>query len=206
MLKIWGRVSSINVQKVVWAAGEVGQAFERIDAGLKFGIVKTPEYLAKNPNGLVPTLEDGPFVMWESNAIVRYLAATYGAGTLWPTDPKARALADMWMDWASVMLNPAFSAAFMQLFRTPPQERDPAVIEASRAKTEPVVAILEAHLSRQPFVAGDSFTMGDIIVGVMAHRWLHLPLEREPRPHFESWYRSLAARPAAAAALALPLT
>lgn len=206
MLKIWGRISSINVQKVVWAAGEVGQPFERIDAGLHFGINKTPEYLAKNPNGLVPTLEDGDLVLWESGAIVRYLAARYGAGTLWPEDPVVRARADMWMEWSAVTLNPAFGPAFYNLVRAPVAERDPAAAAASVNKTEPLVAILDAHLSRSPFVGGNAFTMGDIIAGVMAHRWLHLPVEREPRPHLESWYRSIASRPAAAAALALPLT
>jgi glutathione S-transferase len=205
MLRIWGRISSINVQKVAWAAGEAGVDFERIDAGLQFGINRTPEYLAKNPNGLVPTIEDDDVVLWESNAIVRYLAARYGAGALWPEDPVVRARTDMWMDWASVTLYPAFSPAFHNLFRAPAAERDPAVVAAACRKTEPLVAILDAHLGRSPFVGGETFTMGDIIAGVMAHRWLHLPIEREARPNLESWYRSIAARPAAGAALALPL-
>jgi glutathione S-transferase len=206
MLKIWGRISSINVQKAVWAAGEAGLAFERVDAGLQFGIVKTPEYLAKNPNGMIPVIEDGDVVLYESNAIVRYLAARYASGTLWPEDPAARARTDLWMDWASLTLNPAFGPAFYHLVRAKDADRDPNLATASVAKTEPLVAILDAHLGRHPFVGGDTFTMGDIVVGVMAHRWLNLPAAREPRPYVESWYRSVAARPAAAAALALPLT
>ena len=207
MTKIWGRLSSINVQKVVWCAGEVGMPFERIDAGLAFGINNTPEYMAKNPNGLVPLLEeeDG-WTLWESNAIVRYLAARHSAGDLWPEDPRERALADRWMDWQATAFTPAFVAAFMGLVRTPAEKRDEAAIAAAMKKGEPFAAILDEHLGRNAYVGGNRFTMGDIPAGCIAHRWLNLPAERAPRPNLERWYNDIVSRPAAAAVLTTPLT
>ena len=136
MLKIWGRLTSVNVQKVVWCADELGLEYERIEAGGKYGIVTTPPYLAINPNALVPVIEDGDVVLWESNAIVRYLAARHGAGTLWSTDAKLRADADRWMDWQTTTFNPAIGPVFWQLIRTAPEKRDAAVIETARASGE----------------------------------------------------------------------
>lgn len=206
MLKIWGRINSINVQKVVWAAGEVGQPFERIDAGMAYGVVDTLEYRAKNPNGLVPCLEDGDLVLWESNAIVRYLAAQYAPGTLWPTDPKVRAQADKWMDWQATSFYAAMHPAFMGLVRTPPEKRDQAAIEASIVKFEAAMAILDAQLAKSAFAAGASFGMADIALGVVAHRWLNMPVTRKPAPNVARWYGMIAARPAAEPALPLPVT
>ena len=119
MLKIWGRLTSVNVQKVVWCADELGLEYERVEAGGKYGVVNTPDYRAMNPNGLVPVINDGGYVLWESNAIVRYLAGRHGAGTLCPADARTRADADRWMDWQAVSLNPAIGPAFFQLVRTP---------------------------------------------------------------------------------------
>jgi glutathione S-transferase len=206
MLRIWGRLSSINVQKVVWAADELGLDYERRDAGGAFGIVSTPEYRRMNPNGLVPVIEDDGFVLWESNAIVRYLAAKHGEGALWPRDLQVRAEADRWMDWGITTFIPAMRDAFWQLVRTPAEKRDAQAVEASRAASEKAAAILDAHLAGRAFVAGERFTPGDIVMGVAAHRWLRLPLPREPRPGMERWYASLKARPGAARVLSTPLS
>jgi glutathione S-transferase len=194
MLKIWGRLSSVNVQKVVWCADELGLRYERIDAGGAFGVVKTPAYLAKNPNGLIPVIEDGSFVLWESNAIVRYLASRYGEDKLWPRDAAMRADADRWMDWQAVSFNPALGPAFVQLIRTAPDQRDAAVIESACAATEQKLALLDEHLARHRYVAGDTFTMGDIPLGCSVDRWMKLPIAREPRPHVERWYGALRTR------------
>jgi glutathione S-transferase len=195
MLKIWGRLSSVNVQKVVWCADEIGLAYERIDAGGKYGLNDTPEYLARNPNGLVPVIEDGDFVLYESNAIVRYLAARDAVDSLWPSDLRERADVDRWMEWQSTSFTPAMWAAFWQLIRTAPDQRDAAAIEASRSKSEKCAAILDAHLSKHRFLTGDTFTAADIVVGCAAHRWLNLPLPRVARPHLERWYDELKSRP-----------
>jgi glutathione S-transferase len=158
MLKIWGRLSSINVQKVVWTCDELGLEYERTDAGGSFGINNTPEYLAKNPNGLVPVIEEDGFVLYESNAIVRYLAAKYGSGKLWPADPRARADADRWMEWQATGFTPAMWAAFWQLVRTAPEKRDAAGIQASVAKTKKLAAILDHHLRDREHLAAGMFT------------------------------------------------
>ena len=205
MLKIWGRLTSVNVQKVVWCADELDLEYERIDAGGKFGIVNTPEYLAMNPNGLVPVIEHDGFVLWESNAIVRYLAARFGEGTLWPTDVEMRASADRWMDWQMGSLNPAIGPAFIQLIRTPAEKRNADVIENARLEAEKKLALLDAHLGGREFVAGPSFTMGDIPLGCSIDRWFKLPLVHEPRRHIERWFAALRARKAAQQVVVLPL-
>jgi glutathione S-transferase len=205
-LRIWGRLSSINVQKVIWTARELELPFERIDAGGSFGGNRTPEYLRMNPNGKIPVIDDDGFVLWESNAIVRYLAARHGAGTLWPADLRQRADADRWMDWQATELTPAMRDAFMQLVRTPPEKRSQAQIDASNAASEPLLAILDARLASQDFLCGDRFTMGDIAVGTVTHRWFGLPQPHAPRPNVERWYRRLMTRPAVAGVLTLPIT
>lgn len=208
MMKIWGRSNSINVQKVVWAANEFGLPYQRIDAGMEFGIVKTPDYLTKNPNGLVPCVEVDGLTLWESNAIVRYLASRHPQShePLWPTDPGLRVLADRWMDWQTTTLYPAMHAAFIGLVRTPPERRNAEAIETSIALYETKMAILDAQLAQNEFLAGADFPMGDIPCGAVVHRWLHMPVERKPWPNVERWYRSIAARPAARTALILPVT
>jgi glutathione S-transferase len=195
-MRIWGRLSSVNVQKVVWCANELGLTYERIEAGGKFGRNDSREYLAMNPNGLVPVLEDEGFVLWESNAIVRYLCAREANTTLWPGELRARADVDRWMDWQATAFTPAMGPAFWQLIRTPEAQRDPAVVEASRAKSEKCAAILEAQLADRAYLCGERFTAADVVVGCAAHRWLNLPIAREARPHIERWYLALKSRPA----------
>jgi glutathione S-transferase len=206
MIRIWGRLSSVNVQKVVWAVRETGVPFERIDAGGKFGIVKTPEFLAKNPMGQIPLLEDDGFVLWESNAIVRYLCAKYAAGTLYPEPLTARADADRWMDWQATELTRAMGPAFLQLVRTPAGERQQAAVDESARKTELLMTILDAQLANRPCICGAQFTMADIVLGCAVHRWFGLPLARTARPNVERWYAQVIARPASDGVLTLPLT
>ena len=196
MLRILGRDTSSNVQKVLWAAGELGLEFEREDIGGAFGGNDTPEYLALNPNGYVPTLIDGDYTLWESNSIVRYLAAAHGAGALWPADPRIRGSAERWMDWQIATLSPTMVTVFRGLVRTPPEERDMASIAAARDRTARLLAMLDAALAGSEFVAGDEFTVGDIPVGIATYRWYHLDIEREDFRNLERWYRRLAQRSA----------
>jgi glutathione S-transferase len=197
MLKIWGRNTSVNVQKVMWAVGELGLPHERIDVGGAFGRNNEPAYLAMNPNGLVPTLEeeDG-FVLWESNSIVRYLAAKYGAGTLEPAEAHARARASSWMDWQLTVAGPALTPVFWGLIRTPPEKRDAAAIEAGKVKSMAAMKILDAQLGKTHFVAGDTLSMGDIPVGLVAYRFRRLIEERKGLDNLERWFAAIEQRPA----------
>jgi glutathione S-transferase len=194
MLKIWGRNTSSNVQKAMWAIGEMGLPYERIDIGGPFGMNKEPKYLAMNPNGLVPTLEeeDG-FMLWESDSIVRYLAEKHRAAIL-PADLRVRALASQWMDWQLSVVGPAITPAFWGLIRTPPEKRDNAAVAASQAKTIDAMRILDAQLGKTAYVAGDAFSIGDIPVGVMAYRYYKLCPERPELANLQRWYASLETR------------
>jgi len=205
MITLWGRLNSINVQKVVWALEELELPYERIDAGRGFGVNDTPEYRRMNPNGLIPTIDDDGFVLWESNAIVRYLAAGRSEGDLWPSDLRRRADADRWMDWQATAFTPAFGPIFHGLVRTP-GSRPREAIEAAIAASEEMAAILDGALADSPYLTGDAFTMGDLAAGCAAHRWLNLPIARTPRPHLERWHRTLLSRPAAQTVLTTPLT
>jgi glutathione S-transferase len=206
MLTIHGRINSINVQKVVLACEELNLPYQRFDAGGAFGIVQTPEYKAMNPNSLVPVLIDGDLVLWESNAIVRYLAAKNGEGTLWPRDAGQRALSDRWMDWQAFSFGMAYAAAFRGLIRTPPEKRDMAAIDASIAATHPIMAILDAELKGKTYLAGDRPTIGDIALLPIIFRWLNMPVQRPAAPHVEAWVTRLAARRGYDKALLLPVT
>jgi glutathione S-transferase len=205
MLKIWGRLNSVNVQKVVWCADELGLDYERIDAGGAFGLVDTEQYRAMNPNGLIPVIEDEGLVLWESNAIVRYLCARYGtrSGTdtgtdaLWPQDPQIRASADRWMDWQTTSLQPQIGPAFKQLFRTPLEQQDMAIVRQGKLDIEKKLDILDAHLVNNAFAAGDHFTMGDIPLGCSVDRWFKMPLAHKAHPHIARWYSQLRQRPGA---------
>jgi glutathione S-transferase len=205
MLKIWGRVNSVNVKKALWVAEELGLKYERIDAGMQFGVTRTPEYLKMNPNSLVPTIDDDGFVLWESHTIVRYLAAKHGAGTLWPTELKARADAERWMDWAFTFQG-AMRAVFWGLIRTAPEKRDLKAIEESRLKSAELLAVPERTLAEQPYVAGARFTMGDIPLGCEVQRWMRVPIERPRFPALEAWFERLRARPAFVRHVDLPLS
>lgn len=198
MLKIWGRKNSINVQKVLWCCAELGLPFDRVDAGMQFGVNDTAEYRAMNPNGLVPTLEeDDGFLLWESNAVVRYLASKHDkTGILEPKDLKARALANQWMDWQLSVAGPAILQAFWGLIRTAPEKRNMAAIEESKKKTTEAMAMLDTQLAKTPYVAGDAFSYGDIPVGVVCYRFVQLVPERPSMPHLDRWYAAVSGRKA----------
>lgn len=197
MLKVWGRNTSSNVQKVMWAIGEIGVAHERIDVGGPFGQNREPPYLAMNPNGVVPTLEeDDGFVLWESNAIVRYLAAKHRAVALEPADMRTRFSAERWMDWQSSVVNPAIIPVFWGLLRTAPEKRDHAAIGAAKIKCEDALRIMDAQLAKTRFMAGDDFSYGDIPLGPFVYRYFRLVPDHPAMPNVERWYTDITARPA----------
>ena len=204
MLTVWGRTNSSNLQKVVWCCDELGLAYERIDMAGAFGF--TPEYLAMNPNKVVPTIDDDGFILLESNVIVRYLAAKHGHGTLYPADLKERAEADRWMDWQQTTLWAAMRPLFFGYVRTPEGQRDHAALAAAQRQSEHVLGIFERYLTDRAFVAGARFTMGDIPAGIAIYRWFELPIERLDFPHVARWYKSLTERPGYRAHVMHPLT
>jgi len=205
MLKIWGRTNSVNVKKALWAAEELGLKYERIDAGLQFGVTKTPEYLKMNPNSLVPTIEDDGFVLWESHTIVRYLAAKHGMGTLYPSELRARADAERWMDWAFTFQS-AMRAVFWNLIRTAPEKRDMKAVEEGRSQSAKLLEVLEKNLEKKPYVAGAALTMGDIPIGCEVQRWMRVPIERPAFPAVQAWFDRLGQRPAFKKVVDIPLT
>ena len=204
-LHIWGRMSSINVKKVVWAAQELGLDFQRTEAGGAFGLVKTPDYVQLNPNSLVPVINDNGFVLWESNTIVRYLCASRDSA-LYPLDLPQRFDAERWMDWQQTTFNPASRAGFWQLIRTPPAQQNPNVIAESNAAVEALMATLDAHLAGRSFMVGEAFSMADIPLALEVHRWFGLPQTRQARPNIERWYSALQARPASLGVLDMALS
>lgn len=203
---IWGRDNSVNVQKVLWYCEEAGIAYERRDAGLNFGVVNTPEYRALNPNGLVPTIDEDGFILWESNTIVRYLAAMHSRGTLWPDDLRQRARAEQWMDWSNTVFWPTIRPLFMGLVRTEATKRDPQALEQQRMATANALEMVDAHLERNAFMGGDAFTMGDIPLGCGIWRWMAMPIERPVLPHLQRWFHDLGKRPAFAKVVMHPLS
>jgi glutathione S-transferase len=205
MLKIWGRPNSVNVKKALWVAEELGLKYERVDAGMQFGVTKTPEYLRMNPNSLVPTIEDDGFVLWESHTIVRYLSAKHGMGKLCPPDPKARADAERWMDWAFTFQS-AMRAVFWGLIRTPPEKRDAKAIEDGRLQSIKLAEILNRHLENKAYVAGSNFTMGDIPIGCEVQRYMRVPVERPKLPALEAWFERLRQRAPFTKLVDIPLT
>ena len=206
MLKIWGRMSSINVKKIVWTAQELGLDFQRTEAGGLFGLVKTPEYMQMNPNSLVPVIEDDDYVLWESNVIVRYLAAKYASGQMYPIDLRERFDAERWMDWQQTTLNPVSRPGFWQLIRTAPEQRNPALMAESNAAVEALMFTLDMHLAHRKFMVGERFTVADIPLACEVHRWFGLPQPRQSRPHIERWYDKLRARQASKGVLDMALS
>jgi glutathione S-transferase len=194
---VWGRNTSSNVMKVLWALGELELPFERIDVGGAFGKTDTPEYRAMNPTGLVPTLQEDEFTLWESNVICRYLCHAYAPHTaLWPTDPRARAHIDRWMEAQQTVLNASMTKVFWGLVRTPPDQRDMAAIGQAIADTAKIWRMLEGELARHDYIAGNAFTLADIPWGVHAHRWFNMQFDRPDTPVLRAWYDRLCERPA----------
>jgi glutathione S-transferase len=206
MLKIWGRTNSTNVKKALWAAEEVGVPYENIPAGGAYGVVSDPSYRALNPNGLVPTLEDKELVLWESNTIVRYLAAQYGQSTLYVDDPASRAKSERWMDWATSTLAGPFRDLFWNRVRMSAEERDDAAMEKGLKACSGLFGTVDAALALQPYLSGTAFGIGDIPLGCFAYAWFEMPIERPEHPNLESWYERLKERPAYQKAVMIPLT
>ena len=195
MLKIIGRKTSSNVQKVLWVCGELNLPFEREDLGGPFGGNDTARYRALNPNGKVPTIVDQDFVLWESNSCTRYLSARHGADTLYPDNLKTRSSAERWMDWQISTVSPTLVPVFWGLIRTPPKERNAEEIEKARKKLSANLSILDTHLKNSKYIAGESFTMGDIPIGITTYRWFNMEMEREPYQDLKRWYDLLCGRP-----------
>lgn len=196
MIEVWGRRSSSNVQKVIWALAELGLDFDRHTVGGGFGGTRDPSYLAMNPNALVPVLRDGDVTMFESNAIVRYLAARYGEGGLRPTATKALAAAEQWMEWQQLNVVPHISTIFMNLVRTRPEQRDDRAIADAGAKLTGVLAIADKALASSKWFAGDEFSYGDIPLGVLYWRYSRLNCDRPVTPNIQRWFDALQQRPA----------
>lgn len=196
MLKILGRNNSSNVQKVTWLCGELSIPNEREDYGGAFANTKDDYYLSLNPNSRVPTIIEDDFVLWESNAIVRYLCNKHSAGRMAPSDPQAYADADRWMDWQQTTILPLITPIFWGLVRTPEAERDDAAIDAARKGMIGVLAILETRLGDRDYITGPDLTMADVPSAIMVYRWLTLIEDRPEMPAVEAWYARIAARPA----------
>ncbi|HVI87955.1 MAG TPA: glutathione S-transferase family protein [Dongiaceae bacterium] len=196
MLKVWGRRNSFNVQKVMWLIGELDLPHEHIDAGGSFGLVNEPAFLAMNPHGRVPVIEDNGTAIWESHAILRYLAATYGAGHFWQADAVSRSQWDRWMDWSQASLHRDFLDLFWSFYRTPEPQRDWNLIKTHLKLTQEHYALLDRHLAGRRFMVGDTLSLADITIGATLYRYFELEIERSPLPHLEAWYASLCRRPA----------
>jgi len=192
---LWGRKSSCNVQKVLWALIELDVSFDLVELGGVHGGLDAPAYRALNPNGLVPTLQDGDLTIWESHAIVRYLAGAYGQNSLWRKDPRQRALVDQWTDWTATTLQPAWIGLFWLLVRTPPEQHDRAAISAAYEKSIAALRLLERQLANCAFLAGDDLSYADIVAGVSLYRWFTMDIERPAMPALEAWYVRLQKRP-----------
>jgi Glutathione S-transferase len=208
MITLWGRNNSTNVKKVRWTLAELDLPYNQILAGLEFGLNHDPEYLAKNPNGLVPLLndDDQQITLWESNAIVRYLTAQYGQNLLWEENPAKRAQGDKWMDWANSTLTAAHRPILMGLVRTPPEQRNQADIDAGIAHCEKLFAILDAELAKHEWLSGDAFGLGDIAVGPFVYNLLTVVKTWTPYPNLQRWYQQLTRRPAFQEAVMIPVT
>ncbi|WP_417586330.1 glutathione S-transferase family protein [Pararhodobacter oceanensis] len=196
MLEIWGRPYSSNVIPVIWTANELQLDYRLQLAGGSFGKLDTDAFAKINPNKMIPAIRDGDFPLWESLTIVRYLCSRYGEGTLYPRDLQQRAVAEQWMDWSASVAFPPVIQLFFATVRCQPADRDPAKIAELRDASVAALRILDAHLAKQPYVAGDHFTMGDIPLGCIAYRFFNIEVERPSLPHVEAWYQRLSARPA----------
>lgn len=207
MLKIWGRKNSSNVRKALWCAEELGLSYQSIDAGGAFGLLDTPQYRAMNPNGRIPLIEDDGFVLWESNTIVRYLAARHGARTSWyPVDLQARANAEKWMDWTTSTLAEPFKVVFWGVLRTPADQQNWTTINAGIQTCVDVLRTVDQALAEQPYLSGSEIGMGDIPLGSFIYAWFEMPIERPPMPNLEAWYHRLTQRPAYRKAVMTALT
>ncbi len=207
-LTIWGRANSVNVQKVLWCLAELDLPFERIDAGMQYGVTQEAHYLAMNPNARVPTLVDGDYALWESNSIMRYLCMAYRPDTpIYPGEPKRRAAVDRWLDWTLSTVQPVDRPVFWALVRTPPDKRDMAKVQRDADAAAEVWRIAEHHLSTRRYIEGDTFTLADIAIGAYARRWLGVEgINRPQQPHLARWLALLSERKGFATYVAPPMS
>ncbi len=207
-LTIWGRANSVNVQKVLWCLAELDVPYQRIDAGMQFGRNDQPDYLAMNPNGRIPTLVEGDYVLWESNSVMRYLCMAHGQGSpVYPQAPKPRAAVDRWLDWTLSTLQPVDRPVFWALVRTPPEKRDMVQIQKDADAEGIVWRVIEAQLASRRFVEGDQFTIADIALGTFARRWLGVEGVTKPTlPNLERWFGEIAQRPGFVRFVAPPMS
>ncbi len=205
-IKIWGRTSSGNVKKVLIVCDELGVGYDRVDAGLHFGVVDTPEYRKLNPNGKIPTIEDGGFVLWESNSCCRYLCMKYGGEKIYPADPATRATIDRWLDWQLSVLIPVEGPVFSGTIRTPVEKHDKAAIAENAKKLAPAYGILDVQLAGKQFLAGDRYSLADLILGIFTHRYLHNTFIEHPDfKNLTAWYERMRVLPVYKKHVDLPL-
>ena len=207
-LTIWGRANSVNVQKVLWCLRELDLSYRRIDAGMAFGRNNEPEYLAMNPNGRVPTLVDGDYVLWESNSVMRYLCLAHGRNSpIYPQAPQHRAAVDRWLDWTLSTLQPVDRPVFWALVRTPVEKRDMVAIQKDVDAEAVVWRIVEAQVATRRFIEGDQFTIADIALGAFARRWFGVEGVTKPTlPNLERWFAQISERAAFKQFIAPPMT
>jgi glutathione S-transferase len=206
MLKIWGRTTSSNVQKVLWCCAELNIEYDRVDHGGPFGGNRDPEYLRLNPNGLVPTVIDGDLVMWESNTICRYLCATRNGDSLYPRDPAARTHVERWMDWQLAVIGPPMGGLLQGLVRAAPEQRDPAAIEAARRRAITAWEIVDDAVATQPYLGGTSLSLAEIVLGTQIYRWFTFPIERPELQNLRAWYERFCDRPGFKKTIVMPIT
>jgi glutathione S-transferase len=206
MITIWGRTNSLNVQKVLWTLEELGLTYDRIDAGLHYGVNDTPAFKVMNPNGLVPVLKDDEFILWESHAILRYLAVRYGRQSLWPASEHVAAHADQWMDWSNSIIWAHLRPVFHNLVRTPADQRDMPAVAAGIAGLGKSFQILDQHLQTQPYVAGEVFSIGDIPLALLVFRWIALVQERPATAALDQWFERVTGRAGFVKHCSAPLT
>jgi glutathione S-transferase len=207
-LTIWGRANSVNVQKVLWCLRELDVAYDRIDAGMQFGKNNEAPYLAMNPNGRVPTLVEGDFVLWESNSVMRYLCLAHGRGSpIYPQAPQQRAAVDRWLDWTLSTLQPVDRPVFWALVRTPPEKRDMAQVQKDADAEAAQWRIIDAQVATRRFVEGDQFTIADIALGAFARRWFGVEGVTKPKlANLERWFAEISERPGFIQFIAPPMT
>lgn len=206
MLKIWGRTTSSNVQKVLWTCAELGIEYDRTDWGGPFGGNSDPEYLKLNPNGLVPTVIDGDLVMWESNTICRYLCTTRDGDRLYPRDPVARTHVERWMDWQLAVIGGPMGTLLQGLIRSKPEARDATAIEAARRRAIAAWTIVDDALAGQPYLAGDTLSLAEMTLGTHIYRWFNYPIERPHLANLHAWYERCLVRPGFKAHIVMPIT
>jgi glutathione S-transferase len=203
---LWGRDTSSNVMKVIWLLEELNLPYDRIDVGGSFGKTELPEYRAMNPTGLVPTLQEDHFTLWESNAILRYICEAHAPDhPFWPREPHKRAHIDHWMDAQQTLLNRPIGVVFWGLVRTPEDKRDMAAIKQGIEDAARIWGMVSAQLAKHPYLAGDVLTLADIPWGPHLHRWFNMDFDRPDVPHLRAWYDRLLRRPAYKQHLAGPV-